>query len=181
MVLFNRLLLAAALAFGFSSAAPAASLPSVQVFQGTVDFFLDPVDPGRVDAIVFPSLVVGHGGAFFEFSAAGEFALSPLGGDVTNFFLNIFAEDQTEVLVGGALLGAPMVSPGPEAAVLFSIVDGTILQRFKSTALLRLSGLDEGLGTVDIAVLLTPIPLPAAAPLLLAGLAGLALVRRRRA
>ncbi len=182
MLLFNRILFAAVLALGLAGAASAATMPTVKVFGGTVfyDAFVTPGMPGEVDTIVFPSLISGPGGTLFEFSAGAVFDLAPLGGNVSGFFLNIFDAALSPALVGGDLLGAPAVFPGPTADVLFTVVDGSILSMFRPTALLRLSGLDEAGGTVGVEIFMAPIPLPAAAPMLLAGIALIIGLRHRR-
>lgn len=181
MVLFNRALLSIALAFGLASASTAATMPHVKVFDGTVMAILspDPADANRLDAFVLDE-ISGPGGSRVEISILGGFGLSPLGSNVSGFILNIFDLNFNEVLSSDTLLGAPLVSPGPIAEVLFSISSGSILQQFKPTGLLRLSDYAASNSTVDVEVFLSPIPLPAAAPMLLGGIAALALVRTRR-
>lgn len=181
MVLFSRALLSIALAVGLAGAATAATMPRVKVFDGTVSAILweDPRDANRLEASVLEE-ISGLGGSGFEISILGSFGLSPLGSNVSGFVLNIFDLNFGEVLSSDTLLGAPLVSPGPTAEVLFSISSGSILQQFKPTGLLRLSDYEVSNSTVDVEVFLSPIPLPAAAPMLLGGIAILALVRSRR-
>lgn len=181
MVLFKHALLSIALTFGLAGASTAATMPHVKVFDGRVMAILspDPADANRLDAFVLDE-ISGPGGARFEIGILGSFDVSPLGSNVSGFALNIFDLNLDEVLISDTLLGAPLVSQGPTAEVLFSISSGSVLQQFKPTGLLRLSGYAASNSTVDVEVFLSPIPLPAAAPMLLGGIAALALIRSRR-
>ncbi|WP_333834728.1 hypothetical protein [Rubrimonas sp.] len=185
MIASKNLLPAFAVALGCATAPQAVAAASIKVFEGDdVAYTLFPtLDPGRVDALTLGS-AAGPGAEPFEIGVGGSFGLNPLGGGVTGFFLNIFDADQTLVLEGFALAGQPMVMAGPSAEVAFVVSSGAILDRFRPDGVLRLSGFTKpdsvGTGSVDVEVLLSVIPAPAAGPLLACAVAALALARARR-
>ena len=181
MLDFFRAVGAAALVAFSVGQADAATVPT---FEGTIPY-ASIIDDGRVNAVA-SGVVLDADGSEFELSIGGLFDMSPLGANPQSVFLNIF-----ETPVGGPLvlssftLLSNVVEAGPVATLLFEIEDGSALGRFPPQARVVLSGLTGpgslGEGTVDVAVFLAPIPLPAAAPLMLGGLALLGFAARRRA
>ncbi len=166
-------------AVGIAGPATAATVPA---FQGTIGYSAV-IDGGIIDALASGDVADGSG-ALFELSIGGLFDLDPLGANPGLVFLNIFEPSFGPLALGSATLVSSLVETGPVATLLFLIEDGRLLSRVLPEARVVLSGLTgptlDGFGEADIAVFLTPIPLPAAATLLLAGLAGLALAGHRR-
>lgn len=181
MVLLDRLAPAAALALCFAGAVEAASLadrPSTLVFSGTTGY-----EVSIANGDVFTVGGVIDGG--LDFFASAFFDPGTQGANPVNEDLSVLDPLGAAVLnargVAGLEIGAGFL------AVLFDDLLGDAADQFAGGLLLAIFRDGDfpalaGEATVELRSLndLTAIPLPAAAPLLLAAFAALGFSRRRR-
>lgn len=181
MILFARLLSAAALAIGLAGGAAGATLvdrPSTLMFSGTAGYEISLADGSifTVDGVIDGGLDFFASG-FFSAGTEGEdpfgedlSVLDPAGATVLN------ARGLAEIEIGAGFLAILFEDLDGDAASEFS--GGLLLAIFRDDAFPALSGT----ATVELRRLndLAVIPLPAAFPLLFAGLAALALAGVRR-
>ncbi len=175
----SRLLATVGLLAAFS-AVPARAVP-VSVLEGEIAYAAV-VDGDLVEAVAGGSVFDGEGEGF-EITMGGLFDLDPLGANPGLVFLNIFEPVSSTLVLSSFTLLDSVVGPGSVATLVFLIEDGERLGRVAPEVRLVLSGLTggapDGAGTMQVTVFLAAIPLPTAAPMLMAAIAGLALAARR--
>lgn len=166
--------------------------------SGTTTFLLDPTG-GEQRYMTFLSMIVpsndqfiGNGNplAFEIFDAAGSFN-GPQTFDITAMFSYDAGTEMNDALNGPAfVVGADATAGSPEGGVItqgvFSLDQFLGLQTPAGTITQPLDIVGDLAGTsiarirVEEVIMPSPVPLPAAAPILLAALGSLALIRRRR-